>query len=313
MRVLAFPGSSNETLGNSIATIGVFDGVHIGHRSLLLSLVERAKKFNKQSIVITFDPHPQTVLGQFANPVKLLTGLPDRLGLIGDLQIDVTIVCRFTRELSLLTGEQFLRALTDQFGIKDYLLGPNHAFGYKRSGNRDTLPEIARNLDIAMDWVEPTLFEGKIASSTWIRSLLTEGDFAKANSLLGRPYHLSGLVVAGDQRGRTLGVPTANVLVEPPDKLIPNDGVYFASTTTEGVTGQPTVLSIGTRPTFGNLSRAVEAHILDFSGDLYGRRIQLDLHQYLRPQLTFGSVDELIARMHSDIDKTRQFFSNQSV
>ncbi len=312
MRIIGFPGQTEEQLGRTVATIGVFDGVHTGHRLLLSEVVKSARRQKAKAVVITFDPHPQAVLGMVDNPVKLLSSLPERLAEFETIGIDVAIVCRFTRELSLLTAEQFLVELMSRFGIREFILGPNHTFGYKRSGNRDTLPAIAKALDISIGWIEPNLIEGRTVSSSWIRSLLYEGELEQANNLLGSPYHLSGIVVAGDQRGRQLGFPTANIQIESTEKLIPCDGVYFAQTVDETGVVRPTLLSIGTRPTFGALPRAIEAFILDFNGDLYGRKIHLNLLKFCRPQLTFTSAEELIGKMNDDLAQARVYFQKVS-
>ncbi|MDK9701242.1 MAG: riboflavin biosynthesis protein RibF [bacterium] len=309
MKVLYWPNGYTCDKVPSVGTIGVFDGLHRGHRHLIEGMLDNAKRAKLLSTVVTFDPHPQMVVGGLPNPVKLLIGIEERLSILASLGVERTIVCQFTRDLSMLSAEEFLKELIRSYGIERYYLGPNHAFGYKRSGNRDTLPTIAKSLGINIDWAEPVQIDGTVISSSAIRKLLLTGDIETANHWLGRPFTLSGYVVAGERRGRELGVPTANLQVEPSERLIPADGVYIARVNGVGLNGHPSLLSIGTRPTFGNLPRAIEAHLFDYNATIYGQRIEISFLQFLRGQVTYPNAEELIAQMKDDEEKARKYFA----
>ena len=266
------------------ATIGIFDGVHRGHRQIL----EAVMATELRSLVVTFEPHPRTVRG---NRVELLTTTERRLELLEETGIDDVLLLHFDSELSLLTPEAFADSILRASGVQVVVEGDGFRFGRRRSGDLDLLARLGfdvRHVTLVHD-----------ISSTHIRQLLVAGDVAQAAGLLGRPHEVSGTVVLGDQRGGTLGFPTAN-LVPPLDLLVPRNGIYAGS-----ALGHRVAVSIGTNPHYGGTERRVEAFLLDFHGDLYGRPLVLELWERLRDEAAFGSEQELIAAIAGDVERTR--------
>jgi riboflavin kinase / FMN adenylyltransferase len=263
--------------------IGTFDGVHRGHRRV----IEAAKAAGLPTTVITFDPHPRIALG---NQVDLLTTLERRLELLGDLGVDVHVV-PFTSDLSLQTPDEFAESILRPLGTKVVAAGENFRFGHRRSGNLDTLAGLG------FDVRRVPLVEG--VSSSRIRQLLAAGEIEGAARLLGRPPEIEGTVVAGDARGGTLGYPTANLAV-PGGLLVPAYGIYAGR-----AGGHRAAISIGVNPHYGGQERRVEAFLLDFEGDLYGRRLIVELWQRLRGEQAFDSEPELIDQIGRDVAATR--------
>jgi riboflavin kinase / FMN adenylyltransferase len=263
--------------------IGTFDGVHRGHRRV----IEAAKSADLPTTVLTFDPHPRVVLG---NQVELLTTLERRLELLGELGVG-TLVVPFTPELALATPEEFAESILRPLGTKVVVAGANFRFGRGRSGDLDTLAELGFD-------VRPVpLVEG--ISSSRIRQLLRAGEIEAAARLLGRPPEVEGTVVSGEARGGTLGYPTANLAV-PAELVIPEYGIYA------GRTGDHrAAISIGVNPHYGGEERRVEAFLLDFDGDLYGRRLVLELWRRLRDERAFASEQELIDQIGRDVEAAR--------
>lgn len=263
--------------------IGTFDGVHLGHRRV----IQAAKAANLPTTVLTFDPHPRVVLG---NQVELLTTLERRLELLGELGVE-TLVVPFTPELALATPEEFAESILRPLGTKVVVAGANFRFGRGRSGDLDTLAELGFD-------VRPVpLVEG--ISSSRIRQLLRAGEIEAAARLLGRPPEVEGTVVSGEARGGTLGYPTANLAV-PAELVVPAYGIYA------GRAGdQRAAISIGVNPHYGGEERRVEAFLLDFDGDLYGRRLVLELWRRLRDERAFASEQELIDQIGRDVEAAR--------
>jgi riboflavin kinase / FMN adenylyltransferase len=267
------------TAGRAVA-LGTFDGVHRGH----LRVIEAAQAAELPTTVVTFDPHPRTALG---NRVELLTTLERRLELLRELGVDEVLVVPFTPDLALKTPEEFAESVLRPLGTTVIAAGENFRFGRGRSGDLETLAELGFD-------VRPVpIVEG--VSSSRIRQLLAAGEIAGAAELLGRPPEIEGTVVAGDARGGTLGYPTANLAV-PADLLVPAFGIYA------GQVGQNrAAVSIGVNPHYGGEERRVEAFLLDFEGDLYGRRLVIELWQRLRDERAFASEQELIDQIGRDV------------
>jgi riboflavin kinase / FMN adenylyltransferase len=264
--------------------VGTFDGVHRGHQRV----IEAARAAGLPTTVVTFDPHPRTALG---NRVELLTTLERRLELLAELGVDDTLVVPFTSELALKTPEEFVELVLRPIGATVVAAGENFRFGRGRSGDLDTLAELGFD-------VRPVPIADGISSSR-IRQLLAAGEIEGAAQLLGRPPEIEGTVVAGDARGGTLGYPTANLAV-PGDLLVPAYGIYV------GQAGQNrAAISIGVNPHYGGEERRVEAFLLDFEGDLYGRRLVVELWQRLRDERAFASELELIDQIASDVEAAK--------
>ena len=272
-----------EPARRSVA-IGTFDGVHRGH----LRVLDAARTASLRSTVVTFDPHPRTVLG---TPVELLATLERRLELFEEAGLDDALVLRFDQELLALSPEAFAETVLRAIGTEVVAAGEGFRFGHGRAGDLALLERLGFDVRRV-----PIVDE---VSSSRIRKLLVAGDVAKAAHLLGRPPEVEGIVVLGDQRGRLLGFPTAN-LASPPGVLVPALGIYAGATI-----GHRAAISIGTNPHYGGAERRVEGHLLDFDGDLYGQRLVFELWQRLRDEAAFGSEAELIEAIGNDVAQTR--------
>jgi riboflavin kinase / FMN adenylyltransferase len=265
--------------------IGSFDGVHRGHRSVL----DATRATGLAPTVITFDPHPRIALG---NRVDLLTTLRRRLELIEEAGIETTLVAPFTPELQQLTPEEFAERYLRAIGAEIVVAGEDFRFGVRRSGDLGLLERLGFRV------VVPPKVDG--VSSTAIRAAIAEGDVVGAALMLGRPFELDGTVVAGDQRGGTLGFPTANLLLEP-DLACPRYGIYAGS-----ALGHRAAVSIGTNPHYGGTERRIEPYLLDFDGDLYGERLVVEVWERLRDEAVFDSEEELVAQIAKDVEATRK-------
>lgn len=270
--------------GRRAVAIGTFDGVHRGHRAV----IEAVRATGLRSCVVTFDPHPREVLGY---AVQLLTTLERRLELIAAVGPDDVLVVEFTPDLARLAPDEFVARVLEPIGTEIVLAGENFRFGRGRSGDVDTL----RGLGLEVRPVP--LVDG--VSSSLIRERLREGDVRSAAALLGRPHELEGVVVTGDQRGGTLGYPTANLAV-PPNLLVPAFGIYAGQ-----ALGCRAALSIGVNPHYGGDERRIEAFLLDFEGDLYGRPLRLELWERLRDELAFESETALVRQIGEDVAQVR--------
>jgi riboflavin kinase / FMN adenylyltransferase len=264
--------------------VGSFDGLHRGHRAVL----ETTRATGLTPTVITFDPHPRIALG---NKVELLTTLARRLELLGELGIETTLVAAFSPELQRLEPEAFAERYLRGIGAEVVVAGEDFRFGVRRSGDLALLERLGFEV-VATDEVEGV-------SSTAIRAALGEGDVVSAARMLGRPHELDGTVVAGDQRGGTLGYPTANLLLEP-DLAVPQFGIYAGA-----ALDHRAAVSIGTNPHYGGTERRIEPFLLDFEGDLYGQRLVVELWERLRDEAVFDSEEELVAQIARDVEATR--------
>jgi riboflavin kinase / FMN adenylyltransferase len=268
-----------------VVALGTFDGVHLGHRRV----IEAALAAGPEPTVVTFDPHPRTALG---NRVELLASLERRLELLGELGVKTTVVVEFTLEVARLEPEEFGQHVLRPMGAEIVVAGEDFRFGRGRTGDLELLKQIG------FETVPVPILEG--VSSSRIRELVAEGDVAGAAKLLGRPLEVEGTVVTGDARGGTLGFPTANLGIRP-ELLVPANGIYA------GAAGEHrAAVSIGTNPHYGGRERRVEAHLLDFDGDLYGERLVVQLWERLRDEAAFDSEDDLIAQISRDVEAARR-------
>jgi riboflavin kinase/FMN adenylyltransferase len=265
--------------------IGTFDGVHRGHARVL----EAATAAGLRSAVVTFDPHPRSLFGE---PVELLTTLDRRLELLAEQGMEDALVCCFDPELAERTAEEFAESILRAMGAEVVAAGDGFRFGRGRSGDLALLERLG------FDVRRVPLVDN--VSSSHIRRLLAEGEVAQAAQLLGRPPEVEGMVVHGEHRGAGLGFPTANVEVAP-GLLVPPLGIYAGS-----ALGHRAAVSIGTNPHFGGTERRVEAYLLDFDGDLYGRRLVVELWEHLREEAAFGSVEQLVEQIAADVSRTRE-------
>ncbi|RLP93738.1 bifunctional riboflavin kinase/FAD synthetase [Micromonospora sp. BL4] len=292
--------------GRSVVTIGVFDGVHKGHQATIGHAVARARELGVQSVVVTFDPHPAEVVRPGSHPA-VLTEPARKAELIEALGVDVLCVVPFTPEFSRLPAEQFVHdILVEHLHAALVVVGSNFRFGHRAAGDVALLERLGRTFGFGVEGGPLVAEDGTVFSSTYIRSCVDAGDVGAAAAALGRPHRLEGVVVRGDQRGRELGFPTANLLCHR-YAAVPADGVYAARLVRRGQR-EPLMaaVSVGTNPTFSGRERRVEAYALDFDGDLYGERLALDFVAHLRGQIRYDSIEPLITQMNQDVERTRR-------
>jgi riboflavin kinase/FMN adenylyltransferase len=300
-------------LGRTVVTIGVFDGVHRGHQRIAHRALARAAELRLPAVAITFDPMPEYVLRPDTKP-PMLTTVPRRLELLGELGLDGVYVIHFTPEFAAHSPEEFVQlVLVDQLRVVDVVVGANFRFGRRAAGDVATLTELGRTeagfmVDaIELAGADPGDPDSPVYSSSWIRARIADGDVEAAAGALGRPHRLEGRVVHGDHRGRELGYPTANLEL-PPALAVPADGVYAG-----WLDGMPAAISVGTNPTFGGADRRVEAFAIDQAGlDLYGQVVALDFVTRLRPMVAFDGIEALVAQMAVDVEQSRTFLSAKS-
>ena len=288
----------------SVVTIGNFDGVHRGHRVLLDRTTSIAREGGIRSAAVTFDPHPAAVLRPGSQPPSLQT-VEQRVVALAEVGLDLVLVLPFTRDLAALSPAEFVqRVLVDRLRADRVVVGSNFRFGHRAAGDVTTLREEGRRHGFGTETVEILELDGAPIASTQLRERVAAGEMSWVTRALGRPYSVVGEVVRGEGRGRTIGVPTANVAV-PAGILLPSDGVYAGHVATSGGSS-PAVTNIGTRPTFRGVGRTVEAHLLDGERDLYGARVEVSFEHRLRGEQRFEGPDELVAQIHRDIDAARR-------
>jgi riboflavin kinase/FMN adenylyltransferase len=294
--------------GRSVVTIGVFDGVHRGHQQIIRYAVDRATDLGLASVVVTFDPHPAEVVRPGAHPA-VLTEQNRKAELIESLGVDALCVVPFTQRFSELSAEEFVHdVLVEHLHTSLVVVGENFRFGHRAAGNVDLLTRLGRTFGFGVQGA-PLVADGDVIfSSTYIRSCVDAGDVATAAAALGRPHRIEGVVVRGDQRGRELGFPTANLMCAP-HTAIPADGVYAAWLHQRGKTYSAAV-SIGTNPTFAGREHRVEAFVLDYDGDLYGERVSLDFVAHLREMRKYEGPEKLVEQIALDVEQTRAVLSD---
>ncbi len=288
--------------------VGSFDGVHKGHQALLQAMIARARQDNVRTAVLTFFPHPKRVVaGQTGR--YYITTLADRIELLAQQGVDLIITHPFDETVQHTRAADFMQQLVTYLDLRQ-LWGGNFALGYQREGDIPYLRKLGRSLGYTVELVDAlTLYKDKRVSSSRIRRAMAEGNMETVNGCLGRPYHLEGVVVKGDQRGRTIGFPTANLSVWE-ELLLPANGVYATAAVVDGKTFMAAT-NIGTRPTVDGRSVVVEPHLLDFSGDLYGRTLRLHFYHRVRPEKKFDSLDALKAQIARDVQTTRQLLQEE--
>jgi len=291
-------------------TIGVFDGVHRGHQHLVRLLLDRARREGLASVAITFNPHPRTVIRP-GTAVTYLTSLEERVELLQRLGLDAVAVLPFTSELAQLSPHEFLSMLAAELDMKLLMVGPDFALGRNRAGTISVMRASGEKLGFAVE-VAPLLTEGdEKVGSTAVRHALALGDLERVGRLLGRPFSLRGPVVPGDNRGRSLGFPTANIAIGL-DRALPAFGVYVTRAHVREGTYE-SCTSIGVRPTFDVEPRpTVETHIIGFDDEIYGEELTIELLHRLRAELRFNSAEDLIAQMHLDIKDTKDWFKHHA-
>ena len=310
MRVIRHLPRVQAPLPRVVLTLGNFDGVHRGHQAIIAAARAKAKASDGQVVVLTFHPHPLAVLAPERAPT-MIQSLHDRLLTLRDVGVDVAVAQRFTRTFATLEPDAFVeRFLMQSLEILHVVVGYNVSFGRGRTGSAATLASLGARLGFATETVGPVQAGDVVVSSSAIRNAVLAGDVVRARTLLGRTYRLRGRVVVGERRGRTLGFPTANLQV-PPRVAVPAHGVYAVHVHTGGV-AWPGVLNIGVRPTFGEARRTIEAHLLDWTGDLYGRWIELEFVARLRGEQRFDGPAALREAIAADVAHARRVLSDPS-
>jgi riboflavin kinase/FMN adenylyltransferase len=302
-----FHGIDNADIQRpTVLTLGVFDGLHLGHQLIMSTVVERARAVGAVPTVITFDPHPRAVLHPQSAP-PLLQTFDQKIEGFGVLGIEQTIVVRFTKEFSAISAEHFLRDLVmERLHAREVYLGKGFAFGHNREGNIDLLKRLGDELGFVAGEVPEVRLRGRRVSSSKIRELLAKGQVNLARRMLGRPYGVEGRVERGSERGHKLGFPTANL--HPHNRVIPRNGVYVTGTLIDGQ-WRRSVTNVGLRPTFGDASEpSVETFVLNWDGDLYGDAVRVRFLYRLRDERRFSSVDELKTQISRDVQRAQSYF-----
>lgn len=295
---------------NPVVTIGNFDGVHIGHRKIFNSLRRVAEDKGGDAVVITFSTHPRKVLYPDI-PIMALTTTGEKTTAIFNCGVSNIILLHFTREMANMPAMDFFNdILIKKIDAREIVIGYDHAFGKNREGNMEFLSALAAERGIGLTKVEEELFDSRPVSSSWLRKEIEEGNITLANRLLGRHFSLTGIVARGYGRGRNIGFPTANIIPEIPDKILPKDGVY-AVTVRVGGESKWGMLNIGTNPTFENPTRSVEAHIFDFERNIYDEEITVFFHERIRGEMAFSTVEKLVSQIRRDRESTLHYIQDR--
>jgi riboflavin kinase/FMN adenylyltransferase len=307
-----FHGTDNAKIARpTVLTLGVFDGLHLGHQLIMKTIVRRAQASGAVPTVITFDPHPRALLHPESAP-PLLQTFDQKIEALGVLGIEQTIVIHFDQNFAQIRAEDFLRSvIAERLHAKEVYLGCGFAFGHGREGNIELLRTVSQSLGFFADEVPELRLRGRRVSSSRIRELLQQGRVNLARRMLGRPYGVEGRVVRGAERGAKLGFPTANL--HPQNRVIPRNGVYVTAALIDGQ-WRRSVTNIGTRPTFGSDDESsVETFVMNWSGDLYGDVVRVRFLHRLREEMKFGSVDELKSQIDRDVARAQKYFEREGV
>jgi len=290
----------------SVVTSGTFDGVHLGHQKILRRLQELATRKQGETVLLTYWPHPRLILQPEDKSLRLLTTLSEKVKLLEEMGVDHLIILPFTKELSQMSSEEFIRdILVDKIQTKTLVIGYDHKFGKNREGSFEYLQSHSHLFGFAIEEISRQDVDDLGVSSTKIRTALAQGDIATANKYLGRPYDLSGQVVKGQQIGRSLGFPTANIQIAEDYKLLPRDGAYAVHAEVNSIRYKA-ILNIGDRPTVDGQKKTIEAHLIDFEGDLYGQELRVYFQEFLREEKKFESLDALKNQLV--VDRERAIF-----
>ncbi len=290
--------------GPIFLAIGVFDGVHLGHQAVISTSTEHAKAANGTPVVVTFDPHPEKILRPEAAP-HLLTASPHKIALIRELGVAHLLIVTFDKQFAATEPEDFVQQLVKHSNpLREICVGHKWSFGKNRRGNLELLKKLGAQFDFNVIGIPPVTVNGELVSSTTIRRAVESGDLQKAAAMLGREYTVLGTVVRGDDLGKKIGFPTANLSAH--NEQFPPNGVYFAEARLEGV-AYPGVVNLGYRPTVSSskTERILEIHLLDFDRDIYGKDLEVRFISYLRPEKKFEDVDALVRQIERDVQQAR--------
>ena len=284
--------------GKTLLTIGVFDGVHAGHRYLLEKLQQQAVEKNLLSGVVTFNPHPQSVLHPHSQ-LLWLNNLEDRVRAFQELGVRIVAVLTFTPKIAQLSAQDFISLLKKYLKMQGIVVGPDFTLGRSQEGNINLLRTMGHEMNFSVEVISPFTIDGEVVSSTLIRQALIQGDMRRVERLMGRYFYLRGKVITSNKRGRVLGFPTANLDIKP-QQALPSNGIYATITQVNGKRF-PSATNIGIRPTFGKGEKTVETHLLNYKGDLYGKDMKVEFVQKLRDEQRFSSPEELKIQIEKDV------------
>ena len=291
-----------KKLQDSFVTVGVFDGVHLGHKYLMKRLIESARKNRKSAGIVTFKNHPATIINPEFQP-NFLTNLETKLDLLKDTGVDFVAAITFNSALAEFSAKDFLDLLKSELGMKGLVVGPDFQMGKNREAGVDRLSSLGEEMGFTLEIIEVQEKSGTQIRSTAVRNLISMGDVKKASTMLGRGYSLQGCVITGIKRGRLLGFPTANLTIDQ-DICIPANGIYATVATVKG-SRYPAATSVGTNPTFDGKEQTIETYILDFDKDIYGEKISIEFFDRLRDELSFENVDDLLGQMKADVSTVK--------
>ncbi len=310
LRVITKPPSRKSKVRDCVVTVGAFDGIHIGHRKILREVLLLAKGLKCRSLVITFDPHPLSVLEPAQAPM-LLTTLEEKIKLIAEAGIDDLLIMRFTPRLAARSPEWFVKELlVKRIGMRRLVIGYDFRFGKARGGDASYLRAAGENLGFGVDIVPPVLYRGHPVSSTRVRTAIARGEVENASAMLGRPYALRAKVVCGEGRGRKLDYPTANLKPEEEKKMLPAKGVYAVQVITDAGKLLPGALYIGSKPTFGGFRVGIEVHMIGLVGNLYGREVEVHFLRRIRDERVFRSESALRRQIGKDVEEAARIIGN---
>jgi riboflavin kinase/FMN adenylyltransferase len=308
MRIIDDLTFTKEDFSSPVVTIGNYDGLHLGHQAIIKRVIELAREGKKESVVLTFEPHPV----KFFRPelqIPLITPYRKKMILLTQFGVDVTINLPFTKDIARMSAEEFIREIVQRrIAPRRIVVGFNFTFGKGRTGSPEELKKIGERLGFGVEIIPPFHLDGEVVSSTRIRELIARGDIKEANRMLGSDFFMFGKVIHGHARGKGLGFPTANLEIS--QDLYPNDGVYAANVIIDE-RRYAGVVNIGTNPTFGDEQLAVEVFLFDYQGDLYGKELQVALVDKLRDEQTFPSVDLLVHQIEQDIQRAKEILREQ--
>jgi riboflavin kinase/FMN adenylyltransferase len=288
---------------NAVITTGAFDGVHIGHQEIISRMKQIALDIKGETVIVTFHPHPRKVISSIPGEIKQLTSLEERISLLDQSGIDHLVVVNFDYAFSNLTADEYVKSfLFDHFHPHTILVGYDHRFGKGRNGNFELLQKFGTDLGFKVEQIHEKIMGDEIVSSTHIRNYILEQQIEKANALLGYPYLFDGFVVRGNQIGRTIGFPTANLHINNEEKIIPSNGVYAVKVKGKclGNTIYNGMMNIGIRPTVDGQKKVIEVHILDFDQDIYEQNLTVMVYEYIRGEVKFDGLEALKAQLAKD-------------
>jgi riboflavin kinase/FMN adenylyltransferase len=299
-------------LNNAVVTIGTFDGMHLGHRKIISGIKELAEQFGGETVILTFFPHPRMILHPEDESLKMINTIGEKAGLLEKLGVDHLIITPFSRDFSNQSAEDYIRdVLVKKIGTKKIVIGYDHRFGKDRQGDFSDLQRLGPDYDFEVVEIPEQDINEVAVSSTRVRAALLKGDIELANTFLGYPFFVTGNITRGDQIGRTIGFPTANILIEERYKLIPADGIYAVKVKIDEESFEG-MGYIGSRPTINGITRNIEVNIFDFNKEIYGRRIKMEFYNFVRGDFKFSSLDGLKDQLAKDEITVRKLLQSSS-